>query len=268
MRGFQALIPLLAILATSVECCAVITVNPPLEITHRVTVQMIQTAKDDGSMPATLFGNPAEETNIKSVVDQIWAQAGIDIDFLPTVSLWNNTFAYQGNSGSSARPSSDLGAIIGLADSAGILNEQPGVINLFFVEVAPFFAPLPENTVAGYANIGFVNVALTVGNTLPGFQNGRDVVAHIVSHEIGHNLGLKHGGSMNLMTSSVSTQHLTPAQAAAVLQTTARNDSIAFIPSGGTGIPQLIMTVPEPATIVYLAIAALFVGLHRRRSGR
>jgi Dual-action HEIGH metallo-peptidase len=265
MRGCQALILLLAILGTSAESWAVITVNAPLPITHRVTVQMIQTAKDDGSMPATLFGNPAEENNIKSLVDQIWSQAGIDIDFLPTVTLWDNTFAYQGNSGSNPRPASDLGSIISLADSAGVLNTQPEVINLFFVEVAPFFAPLPENTVAGYANIGFVDIAVTVGNTLPTFQNGRDVVAHIVSHEIGHNLGLKHNGVTNLMTSSVSTEQLTAAQIGAVLQTTFRDDSVAYIPNGGTGIPQLIATVPEPATIVYLTFAALCFGLHRRR---
>ena len=40
------------------------------------------------------------------------------------------------------------------------------------------------------------------------------------------------------MAPSGTTQQLTTAQIGAVLQTTSRNDAIAFIPSGGTGFPQ------------------------------
>jgi len=242
MQGRMAFIALATIICLPLHGWATLIVDDPLPITHRVTVQMIQTAKTDGSTPATLFGNTTQEANVKSRIDQIWAQAGIDIDFLPTVNVWNNTFAYQGNAGAGTRPSSDLDSIISLGGNAGVLNSQPEVINIFFVEVVPSFTPLEENTAAGYAKIGFDGITQTVGSSLPGFQNGRDVIASVVAHEIGHNLGLKHPatGLPNLMSPEGTTQQLSAAQISALFQTTARNDSVAFIPNGGTGFPQLL----------------------------
>lgn len=241
MQGRTAFIAIAALICLPVCGKATLIVDPPQPITHRVTVQMIQTAKSDGTT-ATLFGNATQEANIKSRVDQIWAQAGIDIDFLPSVTLWTSDFAYQGNAGSGTRPTGDLNTIISLAGSAGVLNTTPYVLNLFFVEVVPSFTPLDENTSAGYARIGDDGITYTVGSNLPGFQNGRDVIASVLAHEIGHNLGLQHpaSGIANLMSPMGTTQQLTAEQISAVFQTTFRNDSVAFIPNGGTGFPQLI----------------------------
>ena len=77
---------------------------PRTPITHRVTVQLIQTALDNGASSATVFGTATQRASIEAGIDKIWAQAGIDVLFLPDVVRYNDTFAYQGNSGSGTAP--------------------------------------------------------------------------------------------------------------------------------------------------------------------
>ena len=55
---------------------AAIIVDPPQPLTRRVTVQLIQTALDNGSSPATAFGNSTQRADIEASIDSIWAQAG------------------------------------------------------------------------------------------------------------------------------------------------------------------------------------------------
>jgi hypothetical protein len=215
-------------------------VDPPLPVTHRVQVQMIETALSDGSSPATLFGTAAQRANIEAAIDSIWAQSGIDIAFLPSITRYDNTFAYQGYGGE--RPTSDLDTMISEATSAGVVNPDPHVINMFFVEIVPGFAYTAENVANGLGNIGEDGIAQFVGDSLLRSSSGRDVIAEVVAHEIGHNLGLKHAadGQPNLMSPDGTSAQLTGEQIAAVFQTTRRNDAIASIPSRGTGFPQLI----------------------------
>jgi hypothetical protein len=241
MRSSLTATALAVIVVWPQAATATLTVNPAQPITRQVLVQTIQTALDNGTLPATLFGDATQTASIESGIDTIWAQAGIDVNFLPTIVHYNSTFAFQGSAGSGTRPQSDLGTILSNArNQGGILNPNASVIDMFFVNVVPGFAPLNENTSAGLANIGANGIAVFVGANLLDFQNGRDVISGVVAHEIGHNLGLKHpaDGLPNLMSPSGTTQQLTSDQIAAVLQTTARNDAVAFIPSGGTGFPQ------------------------------
>jgi hypothetical protein len=215
---------------------AALIVNPPQPITHRVTVQAIQTALDDGSSPAAVFGDAAREAAIKGAIDSIWAQAGIDIHFLPNTVRYNNTFAYQGALPSGVvRPITDLGAMMANAQlQGGILNQNPSVINMFFVNVVPGWSLKTANWVNGAGNIGTNGIAIFVGSSVSAEHAG-----HWIAHELGHNLGLAHTptGVPNLMGSTRNSELLTSEQVAAVFQTQFRDDAVASIPAGGTGFP-------------------------------
>ena len=236
----------LLVCCTGQSTWATITVDPPLPITHSVTVQIIETALDDGTEPATTFGNSSQRSNIEEQIDTIWSQAGIDVEFLPNIVRYNDTFAYQGNGGE--RPQNDLDLILANAANEGdILHPDSSVVNIFFVNVAAGFDFTGENFANGLANIGVNGITQFVGDNLLTFQNGRDVIAKVVAHEIAHNLGLKHpaNGLPNLMSPGGSTEQLTTQQIDAIFQTSFRNDSVAFVPAGGTGFPQTLPTPPE-----------------------
>ena len=174
-----ALLATLWIAVLTAPLCAALVVNSPQPITRQVTVQLIQTALDNGTSPATAFGNASQRGTIEAGLDTIWAQAGIDINVLPTVNHYDDTFAYQGTAGAGTRPGGDLDTIFANAASAGVLNPDPLTPNLVFVNVVPAFMPLNENTAAGYARIGGNGITGYVGDNLLTFANGLDVISAV-----------------------------------------------------------------------------------------
>jgi len=208
-----ALVIAMVVVGWPVVARGAIIVNASRPITHRVWVNTIQTAPDSGSPLATMFGNAWQRAAIEAGIDKVWAQAGIDIAFLGSAVQYDDTFAYQGNGGT--RSTFDLSQILSRAGlHGGILYPDAAVLNVFFVDVVPGFSPLDDNTAAGLANISANGIAAFVGDNLLTFGTGRDVVATVIAHEIGHNLGLGHtaNGSANLMSPQGTSEQLTSAQ--------------------------------------------------------
>lgn len=243
MHGWRWVVTFVAILGFPSIGWSLI-VNPARPITHQVNVRLIETALSDGTSPVTMLGDPFQRAEIEANVDQIWSQAGIDVNFLPTVIRYNDSFALRGNvDPGGVRPVGDLTQILkGAASAGGILHPNSAVINLVMVDVVPGFSARGESWAGGLGHVGLNGIAMNVGENLLASPGGRQSVAALLAHEIGHNLGLRHYHSetTNLMSTKRGTAQLTDEQIDSIFQWHFRNDEIAYIPQGGTGFPQPI----------------------------
>ena len=235
--------PTLIFLILSLGAPAAVTVDPSTPITHKVVVQPIRT-KDSVGNAASFMGDASTEAYIKGQINLIWAQLGVEIEWLSLVD-YTNDFAYDGSPGnytSNYRPNTHLGSIINGA-STPPKSSDTKVLNMFFVEICPFFSALDGNTAAGYARVDGNGSTIFVGANLLTFTNGRDVVASVIAHEIGHNLGLDHlaynpfdsASQANLMYSpqlfnpASTGEKLTPAQKTTIFTNGPGIDSYDFL---------------------------------------
>ena len=253
MKHFVSKTFLASVLALGLtqEAPGALILNAAQAITQRVTVQAIVVSDDGGANTATFFGDVSQQASILSLIDQIWAQAGIDIEFLAP-HFWNSTFANIGSATTVvARPSNDLFTIRTAGDAtAGVGNTDPLVIDMYFLRAAAGFMVLSANTAAGLAVLGGNGITAFVGSNLPGFLGGREVIASVIAHEIGHNLGLDHlAETENLMQASGNGERLNAAQISAALLS-------------NLSVP---LAVPEPATFLLLSLALPLLNIRRRR---
>ncbi|WP_197524994.1 zinc-dependent metalloprotease family protein [Botrimarina hoheduenensis] len=203
---------------TSCATAAVI-VNSALPITKVVRVRLIRAAEDNGTNVANAFGSGSTKAYIEDQIDRIWAQAGIDIEFDTETPIYNSAFALRGNNGSGTRPQSDFNLIRNGAAAAGLTSTNANTLNMIMVDVVPGFAPLGNLSSAGLASLGGNGITGYAGDTLLTYNNGRDVIASVMAHEIGHNLGLQHTANSlaNLMSPGGSTEQLSSSQIATAL---------------------------------------------------
>ena len=182
---------------------------------ERITVQAIVVSNDNGSNTSLSFGSSAKELEIKQTINDIYAQAQVEVVWLAT-NFWNNTWANFGNAGSSERPSEDLNQIASMGDAAGVGSSNPLVLDMYFVQVSPCHIPKGPNNVSGCGNRPGNNSVMYVGANR--VDLGDDGPAEVIAHEFGHNLGLPHVSIVgNLMESGGDGVDLTSSQISTII---------------------------------------------------
>lgn len=166
-------------------------------IVERVTVQPVVVSNNNGSDTSPAFGNAQQEAEIKRRVNRIYAQAGIEIKWLPT-KQWNSTFA--NGPGQGTRAISEFSEIISRGDEAGIGSQNPRIVDYYFINRVP--GQVRPETSGGRAFIGQSGGVQSVGDSILDSEDGRDAVAYVFAHELAHNLGLQHTDENTSLLSS------------------------------------------------------------------
>jgi hypothetical protein len=216
-----------------------------LPIDRQLTIQPIQICNDDGSNCA----NAAQQL-FASVGDKIWAQAGIDLNFLPFMTINStalNTLNFDTEFG---------------APAAG------NTIRMLFVNSITHCG----GAGAGIFGCGYIDAnGVAIADNVFSFNGGIGRL-DTIAHELGHNLGLGHsnfgaGGAENLMSSGAVRN--IPSSIDDVYPNGAQTDQLTqaqIDEARASGFLATIAVVPLPGTLSLAAFALLAMCITRRRS--
>lgn len=181
-RTCPAVVPILAFLG-------LLSLSPTQAqlITRRVTVQPIQVGSTDG----TVWANPSL-TIFEEATDKIWAQAGIDFQFLTPVTYQDSNFL---------NPRSDpfeTYSVLNLAKTPGHGQYEnnpnhPDVVNLWFVKTIDNSGSVYGYSLQTKTEFGILMQQNGVSIADSAFSYGGTGMLDIFAYEIGRNLGLDQG---------------------------------------------------------------------------
>ena len=200
-------------------------VRAPLpSATEVVYIQPVLVADTDGRNKTVFFGSPAQELDIKDRIDEIFAQAGVDVEFL-TNSHWGDSFINFGADSRTGfglngeRPEDHLDQIVDRGNSTGFGNRDDDVLDVYFVDRVPGFEFVESYVANGLAFVGANGVAMHIGENLVTSASGREIIAEVFAHEIAHNLGLfHHDDGDNLLSADGSEHELTDLQISTIIE--------------------------------------------------
>ncbi len=188
-----------------------VNTTPAATVIERVFVRPIVVSNDDGSNTAAAFGNNQSQARILAHINDIFAQANVEVLF-DSQRTYNNTFANQGNG--FPRPDADLFQVIARGDSDGVGSSNRNVVDAYFVRFAPGSDTTSADRVEGAAVLDGSGLTLQIGSSLLDSEEGQLEIARVMAREIGRNLGLGDivGAPANLLDRIATGQNLNSSQ--------------------------------------------------------